>query len=168
MHRPSNRGFTLIELMLVIAIAGILALVTLPKFGAVKEHYRLQTSADAVVVRLSHAKQLAMDRRENVYVRLSSNSVEVVDKNGNSLGESARFENGVAFDPSQSVALGLKISNSNAPLTVGLYYDYRGFIRAGGVVGDTRYAAAVELRGSSGTTIRINIEAGTGYVTISR
>lgn len=161
-----ERGFTIIELAMVIAVIGILAIVTIPKYGAVKDHYRLESSAEAIVSRLSHAKQLAMDRREDIYVRFTSNSVQVVDSNGDPLGDESQFESGVIFDPSQSVANGLAETIPNHPSSVGVKYDYRGFIRAGGVVGDSRYAAAIELRAASGSTIRIHIGAGTGYITM--
>ncbi|AHF08637.1 pilus assembly FimT family protein [Desulfitobacterium metallireducens] len=168
--RQRDKGFTLIELMIVIALVGILALVTAPKYGAVKDQYRLQSSAEAVTERLGHAQQLAMDRREDVYVKLTANSVEVIDKNGNSLGEAAQFDTGVRFvsvnttDPDllpyKSVGLVTTIPIPDSTDTdEGIKYDLRGFVRSG--------EAKVVLTNASRAKIEILVESVTGKVTIS-
>lgn len=164
-----DKGFTLIELMIVIAMAGILAVVTIPHYGAVKDHYRLQSSAEAIASRLAHAKQLAMDRREDVYLKFAQNSAQVVDKDGNPLGEAAQFDAGVQFisvnptDPDlvpyKSIGLITTIPIPDSLSTAeGIRYDRRGFVRSG--------EAIVSLKSLSGNKIQIRIEAVTGTVAI--
>ena len=70
-------GFTLIEIMIVIAVVGILAVVTVPKYQALTDHYHLESSAQTVAVQLRNAKQYAMDRRTDVYVLFSPTSVQL-------------------------------------------------------------------------------------------
>src|SRR5665647_3638055 len=77
-------GFTLIELMIVLAIIGIIAVVGVPKFQAIKSQYRLEASAQAVIAELKYAQQLAKDQRRKTYVVLNTNSVQVMQiLNGN-------------------------------------------------------------------------------------
>ena len=74
--KASSLGFTLIEIMIVIAIVGILAMVTVPKYKGVTDHYHLESSAQIVAVQLRNAKQNAMDRRTDVYVMFKSSSMQ--------------------------------------------------------------------------------------------
>ena len=71
----SEKGFTLIELMLVLAVIGILAVVTVPQYRAITDHYYLQSSANILADELRTAKQLAMDRRENMAVGVTGTGV---------------------------------------------------------------------------------------------
>ncbi len=63
MNTGSNKGFTIIELVMVIAIAGILAAVAMPKFAGLEENART-AAFDGVkggfnaAVQISHAKWL--------------------------------------------------------------------------------------------------------------
>lgn len=65
-RRP--RAFTLIEVMIVVAIAGILALLAVPSFQEMAVSYRAQEDARAVLMAMTRARALA--QRENIPVRL--------------------------------------------------------------------------------------------------
>jgi type IV fimbrial biogenesis protein FimT len=66
--RPRSRAFTLIEVMVVVAIAGILAILAVPSFQEMAVHYRAQEDARAVLMAMTRARALA--QRENMPVRL--------------------------------------------------------------------------------------------------
>jgi prepilin-type N-terminal cleavage/methylation domain-containing protein len=63
-----SRAFTLIEVMVVVAIAGILAILAVPSFQEMAVHYRAQEDARAVLMAMTKARGLA--QRENVPARL--------------------------------------------------------------------------------------------------
>ena len=83
-------GFTLIEIMITIAIAGILAAVALPSFGNMKKNNCLTTSVNSLVSSLQRARSEAVKRRTNVTVAAVggnwSNGWDITldeDRNGN-------------------------------------------------------------------------------------
>jgi prepilin-type N-terminal cleavage/methylation domain-containing protein len=59
-YYASNRaGFTLLEILAVLLIAGLLMSVTLPNFGALQSH-RLQRSVEQIVARIDFGRQRAV------------------------------------------------------------------------------------------------------------
>lgn len=66
--RTQSRAFTLIEVMVVVAIAGLLVTLAVPSFQDLAAHYRSQEDARAVLNAVTRARALA--QRENVPVRL--------------------------------------------------------------------------------------------------
>jgi prepilin-type N-terminal cleavage/methylation domain-containing protein len=67
--RPSPvRAVTLIEVMVVVAIAGILAFLAVPSFQDMAVTYRSQEDARAVLMHMTRARALA--QRENIPVKL--------------------------------------------------------------------------------------------------
>lgn len=64
-HLPRNqRGFSLPELLLIIAIIGILAVVTIPNFNAFLKSYRCSTAVGKMVNAINLGRQLSVTRRE--------------------------------------------------------------------------------------------------------
>ncbi len=65
-NRSSQRGFTIVELMTVLVIAGVLATLAIPSFRDTLERRRLEGQANELVTDLSYAKSEAVQRNRNV------------------------------------------------------------------------------------------------------
>ena len=61
-------GFTLLELMLAITIAGILAMVAIPSFTYITRNNCMTTTATSIVTSLQFARSEAIKRRDDVFV----------------------------------------------------------------------------------------------------
>lgn len=129
-NQKQTSGFTLIEIMIVLAIIGIIAVVGVPKFQAVQTQYRLEASAQAIIAELKYAKQLAKDTRRPTYVVLNTNSVQVMqlesDDSYKTL-DSKEFDPGVTFDYVLNSWMD-SIEDSHVLLGYGLNYSSRGFV----------------------------------------
>ncbi len=62
-------GFTLVEMMVVIVLAAILAALALPSFNGLIERYRVERMASALAAGLTHARAEAARRGQTVTVR---------------------------------------------------------------------------------------------------
>lgn len=67
-YKKSNYGFTLIEIMVVVAIVGIFASIALPSFANLIERNRNTTATNELVSNLLLAKSEALKRSNNVTV----------------------------------------------------------------------------------------------------
>ena len=70
MRRPSalplTRGFSLIELMMVVALAAIMALVAMPSFQETIESQRIRGTATDLMIALTRARSEAIKRNVNI------------------------------------------------------------------------------------------------------
>ena len=69
-----NQGFTLIELMVTVAVMAIIAMMAAPSFGNILEKRRYEQNARELLLILSQAKSQAILSRGNVSANLVSNS----------------------------------------------------------------------------------------------
>ncbi|MDX9873425.1 MAG: GspH/FimT family pseudopilin [Spongiibacteraceae bacterium] len=72
------RGFTLVELMVVVALIAIFATVAVPSFTKFVENNRTQAAHNEVVGLLRYARTLAVTERTVVSVCTADNSLQVV------------------------------------------------------------------------------------------
>ena len=68
-NSSSQLGFTIIELMTVMVIAGVLLVIALPAFNDMLARRRLEGQADELVTDLSYAKSEAVQRNRSVELR---------------------------------------------------------------------------------------------------
>ena len=91
------RGFTLLELMIVISILGILMSVTWPKFSAVKDQFKLKTASRACVLDLRYTQLLSMDTKERHGVFFSQTGYTIKDVDSGKTIKSIFYSNGVRY-----------------------------------------------------------------------
>lgn len=114
-----NKGFTLIELVLVIAIIGILAGIAAPKFSASKSDFKLQATAKACQADLRYAQQLSIDTKEPHGVYFTQTGYQL-KKNGNEIIKSVTFVNGISFvDIQDNASDNIIFSSNGAPQQAG-------------------------------------------------
>lgn len=70
MHKDNSAGFTLVELMVVIAVVAILAVVAVPSYQRLMDNYRLRKAGEDVVSLLSHARSGAVKLHREVAVNV--------------------------------------------------------------------------------------------------
>lgn len=156
-EHPHAFGFTLIEVMIVLAVIGILTVVTIPRFQSVQDHYRLEAAAQVVMNNIRQAKQLAMDQRNTVTVGLSNQKIKIFDLPEQNLNE------GITFDEGRSIGLTLQ-----APWSC-MSYDYHGFVIPGNPPGPGEPLENIQIVLTSlrtNQTVTIVVEAQTGNTTL--
>lgn len=93
-HQERMLGFTLIELMVTVALAAILAFVAAPNLSAFKRNAELTSATNALVAAISTSRSEALKRNYNVFVMTTSSNwvdgwVVFADANGNGRYEPA-------------------------------------------------------------------------------
>ncbi|MFW5774887.1 MAG: pilus assembly FimT family protein [Chitinivibrionales bacterium] len=102
----SEKGFTLFELIIVIAIAAILGTITVNRFSAFSAHTRLETQAYTILKEISSVRMTALRHDASVQVAFTDSSYSVrVDENGDG-----------TFENSEQI----KSSTLSSPLRFGL------------------------------------------------
>lgn len=79
--RPGRAGFSLIELLITITLVGILALFTIPRFGAVMGEQNVSRAAQAVASDLTVATSIAQRDRKPVRIKWVSGDLRLTITN---------------------------------------------------------------------------------------
>ena len=149
-----NKGFTLVELMIVVAIMGLMLAVSIPAFGKFLQSWRLQGDASEIASSLRHARSLAVSKNINVIFIFDQSSGEyykLQDKNGSGTADAGEIES-VARDLSPGV-------------TIDNYTMGQQWITFG-PKGNTPNGGDLILRNARDATRTIHIFSGTGNITV--
>ncbi len=72
MHGQATKGFTLVELMVVIAVAAILAAVAMPTYRELMDNYRVRKAGEDVISLIANARSNAVKLHRQVNVSFAS------------------------------------------------------------------------------------------------
>ncbi len=172
--RPKKpKGFTLVELMVTIAIAAIVLGVAIPSFSSTIDSNRLTTHANELVTALNLARSEAIKRGVQVTVRNKGASTHwesgwyvFVDSNGNNAfnddGDSTLCESNADGSPSEDCLLKTVAAlPSGYTITTGasVYKDYAAYMPSGlskSSVGDTYGLCNSTASTTNSRTIKVN------------
>lgn len=73
----SQRGFTLVELMIIVTLLGIFAAIAVPSFSRLIENNRVQAANNELVSLLQYARAYAVQNRTSVRACLQNGTVSV-------------------------------------------------------------------------------------------
>lgn len=91
-NRPgSAKGFSLLELLMAMAIITIAMSVSVPSFQVWVDNYRLRGTASGVVDALQMARSEAVSRNQNVVLQFTSNSWQLFVDDGSGGGTENNF-----------------------------------------------------------------------------
>lgn len=115
----SSRGFTLIELMIVVVLLGIFASIAMPAFTGLIENNRVQSSASELYGLMQAARSDAVTRRAPVTLSKPANSTRWIAQQGGETTRSVDFPSSVtATSATSSIVFNPDGSAANATITV--------------------------------------------------
>lgn len=175
---PRRRGFTLVEMMVVIAMIAILLGIATPSFIAYRRNAELSGTANEFLAALSAARAEAMKRQLRAFVvpadgaSWTSGWIAFVDVNSNVTAGALTMEDGVDFEITRHAALPASLSTPASAdvtnfLTGGVPYamfngsgfmvDLNGAFPAGGVHAVDLYNGTDTRRIIANTTGRLRV-----------
>jgi type IV fimbrial biogenesis protein FimT len=95
-HHPM-RGFTLVELMVTLAVAAVLSMLAAPSFSAMYSNLRVQGMASELAADLQYARSEAVRRRADVQLASDADGLGYAIRTGTETVKSVRFSTGVSI-----------------------------------------------------------------------
>lgn len=108
----SDRGFTLMELMLVITIVGIIATIASPTFIGLLSRYRLNGALQQLLGAINESQRLAMLRGKSCRIKISP-STKIITANAGCLLSNRKIGDGITI-------------RSNFTGTTNITFSYKG------------------------------------------
>lgn len=93
-----RRGFTLVELMVVISLIGLMAAVSAPPLFRYVQSNRLQTNADRIVADMQYARSVSISTGRILRFTATPAGYTLTDPVADTVLRTRNFEHGVALD----------------------------------------------------------------------
>jgi prepilin-type N-terminal cleavage/methylation domain-containing protein len=97
MRRRDNAGFTLVEALVVVVIAGVVLAIALPRFNSVRQGIQIDGAAQQLAGDLRRAQVEAIKRNRSIELRTTGTTTYTIDSIG-----ARSFDDGVVFGASSS------------------------------------------------------------------
>lgn len=78
-YKAARRGFTLVEILIAIAILGILVVIAVGNFGGMNEKYKVEAETKQLYADLMDARGRAMQRNRASLVRINANDYKTYE-----------------------------------------------------------------------------------------
>jgi len=128
-----ERGFTVLELLVVLVIAGFVLALSLPRVGGLRDHLAADAAARDVTIALAVARHIATDQGRRIRLRLGQDSLRIDTLIGWDWGQyrsrPGPASHGVSLSATNAVVifspLGLTwgVSNTTVTLTRGSHVE---------------------------------------------
>jgi prepilin-type N-terminal cleavage/methylation domain-containing protein len=133
--QKNRSGFTLIEILIVMAIMGIVAMMTLPKMGNMNDRNQIRSAKDGIVAKLSAARASAIATGRQATFYVEGDSIRNTTFNG-----TVEAAKGTTINLYRQ--FGVKVTSAN----ISVAFDGRGMTsNSGNVIKFTRNALADSL-----------------------
>ena len=114
----NQRGFTLIEIIIVIAILGILGAIAMPSFNVWRQNAQVRSDARLVMGALQQARVEAITRNESVTMDFDGNGWDIKDE-GDDVLKSGGLSSGINLNGATDVTFNSRgIPGSSTSFTV--------------------------------------------------
>jgi len=150
-----GKGFTLVELMVTVAVAGIIAAIAAPSFGKMISHNRLVSSSNEMIAALQVARTEAVTRRAQTTFCPSTDGATcsggagsqwIVFSSRNGVDTQLRS---VAANPRMVVKTSANVTGGNTRIT----FTPAGFVQVGAKSSGTISVCAADLSGENAVDI---------------
>lgn len=150
-----DKGFTLVELMVTVAVAGIIAAIAAPSFSKMISHNRLVSSGNEMIAGLQIARTEAITRREATTFCPSSDGASCSNTVGSqwivlsTVNGAPTVLRSVAANPKVSVKTSANVTGGNTRIT----FTPSGFVQVGAKSSGTISMCAADLTGENAVDI---------------
>lgn len=109
--RSSERGFTLIELMISVAVVGVLSVLALPEFNQWIANTKIRSTTESILAGFQFARTEAVRRNRGVQIQLNSDTGWTVTEVATGTALQAR----PATEGSGGISLAILLSDATTP-----------------------------------------------------